>query len=654
MDLSTSKPIAVNLPERATIFELTMTAPTEGWLIGGVFAPDHRTLQSGLIMRYHDHAWRPIDDALPTAFLDSIAMVSPDEGWVAGYSQSKRQSYLLRYTGGHWRPVEVPFQPTDGRYFGGIRMLSADEGWILVNPEFGWKGQIESLLLHYRHGAWTPVTVPTPLVWDFAPVGPDDLWLVGNASVRRSDRRDSTLAHFQRGRWITTPAPDHALLATLHMWSASAGYAVGSQPQPPDWKRTSPPPAVVLQYDGTAWSPIQIGADPAAQQIEIFDDTDAWAFVRTPAPAFIQTPTSMPPPPPLSNEVVSAAQRTVGQLGSQWQAEHWPFTDIIHIGPMDRAAPGEYWAAAQYVVPPEIEGNFHNELLHFTTNEDVHEYPPRASLHVAVAPQGEVHPGALLPPAGRAPDQTGATVPRSTDVRTGKEEQTMPSTSEHADNPERTSTCAFCGQTSTESVRLVRSSQRPDVAICSDCVTTMERMVRHELGTRLSQPPAPSPSDAYPLIGVPRPFYHQLQRVIPIQQTHRQGAYELTVVSLEVYSESLLLVLWVQAVPQEPQEAVVQPLAWVTITLADDAGTEYSGGQVVSTTGTGAGYYHGRVEYQFSPTLNPAAHELRVRVPELRWEYYERDAAGQPVRRLWGEETEPPWSFTLPLPSLPQ
>ncbi len=49
------------------------------------------------------------------------------------------------------------------------------------------------------------------------------------------------------------------------------------------------------------------------------------------------------------------------------------------------------------------------------------------------------------------------------------------------------------------------------------------------------------------------------------------------------------------------------------------------------------------------PTLNPAAHELRVSVPELRWEYHEMDESGQPVRRLWGEE-EPPWAFVLQLP----
>lgn len=220
-----------------------------------------------------------------------------------------------------------------------------------------------------------------------------------------------------------------------------------------------------------------------------------------------------------------------------------------------------------------------------------------------------------------------------------------------AGNTERTLTCAFCGQANTEGVGMVPSAHRPDVAICTDCLKNMERRRRLEVGTRLSHPPVPSPSDTYPLIGMPAPFYHRLLQVIPIQRTHRHGAFELTVVSLEVYRESVLLVLWVQAIPQAPEGAVVQPLAWVTLTLADDVGTEYIGGQVVSDTNFGPGYYHGRVEYQFSPMLNPDAHELQVSVPELRWEYHEMGESGQPIRRVWGEE-ELPWAFALPLPPL--
>jgi hypothetical protein len=209
--------------------------------------------------------------------------------------------------------------------------------------------------------------------------------------------------------------------------------------------------------------------------------------------------------------------------------------------------------------------------------------------------------------------------------------------------------CAFCGRTHSDDVRIVRSSAHPEAAICNVCLTHLERAMRPEIGTRLSHPPAPSPSYTYPLAGMPVPYYHRLLRVIPLLRAHQHGAFELTVVALEVYSESCLLVLWVQAVPKEVDLAVVQPLAWVTLALADDQGTEYTSGHVVSTTNVGPGYYHGRVEYQFTPTLNPAARELQVSVPELRWEYREADTSDGPGRLLWGEEL-PPWSFTLELP----
>jgi hypothetical protein len=357
--------ITVNLPDRATIFELTLTSPSEGWLVGAVFNPDFRTTQSSLILRYRDDAWQPVDDPLPNAFLDGIAMVSPLEGWVTGYNRVTGESYLLHTDGGPWKPVALPFQPTNGSYYGGIRMLSPDEGWLVVNPASGWKGDYrESLLLHYQRGVWTPVTVPVPLVWDFAPVGPDDLWVVGNASTRSAYRKDSTLAHYQGGRWTTGPAPDHTLFHTLRMLSPTDGYAMGWQPRTDPWFRNSDPPAVVLRYDGKAFHPVDTGADPAAQALELFDDVDGWAFVKAENP---------PGSAWRANDVITKAQR---KIGPDWHVVDWPFTDIIHVSPVVRAVPGEYWAAAQYALLPEISDNFHWELLHFTGGR-WHEYPPR-------------------------------------------------------------------------------------------------------------------------------------------------------------------------------------------------------------------------------------------------------------------------------------
>jgi hypothetical protein len=291
--------------------------------------------------------------------------VSPLEGWVTGYNRVSGESYLLHTDGGPWKPVALPFRPTNGSYYGGIRMLSPDEGWLVVNPASGWKGDHrESLLLHYQRGVWTPITVPVPLLWGFAPIGPDDLWVVGNASTRSAYRKDSTLAHYQRGRWTTTPAPDHALLHTLRMLSPTEGYAFGWQSRSDPWFGHSEPPAVVLRYDGTIFQPFDPGADPAAQTLVLFDEADGWAFVQT---------ENQPDRSLHGNDVITRAER---KIGPNWHAVAWPFTDVTHVSSMVRAVSGEYWAAAHYVVPPPVLGSSHWELLHFTGRR-WHEYPPR-------------------------------------------------------------------------------------------------------------------------------------------------------------------------------------------------------------------------------------------------------------------------------------
>lgn len=341
----------VKLPARATIFEMALTSAREGWLVGAVFNTDDRTTQAGMIMRYANCSWQPVHDPLPNAFLDSISMVSPTEGWAVGFHQQSGkadQSYLLHLVNGHWQQVTVPYQPTNGAYYGEIRMLSAQEGWLVVSPDISDVGHVPTLLLHYHNGTWTQLVAPVPQMWDLAPIGPNDLWIVGNASTL--NRQDSTIAHYQAGRWTTTPAPGHALLGSLRMLSPNDGYAIGWQPQPANSPQSAPPPAVVLHYDGKAWKAIQSGANSAAQTVVLFDHVDGWAFLQTSSP-------TIP-----ANDVISSVQR---EVGGRWQRVAWPFTDVIQIGTIVAASADEYWAAAFYEVPPGGMDDFHWELLHY-------------------------------------------------------------------------------------------------------------------------------------------------------------------------------------------------------------------------------------------------------------------------------------------------
>jgi hypothetical protein len=350
----TPQRVTVALPDRATIFDLTMISPSEGWLVGAIFAADYQTPQAGLILHLRNCQWQPVSDPLPAAFLNSIAMVSPTEGWVTGYTHSGN-NYLLHLTDGHWHQVTPPYHATDDSYFGGIKMRSPEEGWLVVNSKSSFEPPIWSLLLHYQHGTWSQVTVPVPTIWDFAPVGPDELWLVGNTSTQV--RQDSTLAHYRAGQWTTTLAPGHVLLNTLRLLSPTDGYAVGWQPQSANAAPGPPPPAAVLQFDGAHWQPLQTGADVRAQTVVLFDHRDGWAFVQLQPPS----PTSADPPPP-PNTPIATAQH---EVGGHWQNVPWPFTDVIAIGTVVRAAPGEYWASALTQQAPGVAADFHWELLHF-------------------------------------------------------------------------------------------------------------------------------------------------------------------------------------------------------------------------------------------------------------------------------------------------
>ncbi len=221
-------------------------------------------------------------------------------------------------------------------------------------------------------------------------------------------------------------------------------------------------------------------------------------------------------------------------------------------------------------------------------------------------------------------------------------------------------TCTMCGcsfaQEPSRRAIIAKShgnmAKQDDLVLCDLCVAILERL-RRESSERSSTPPIQTPSYRYPLGGTP-PFVHRLLRVIPLAQTYRKGAFELTVVSLEVYEDSCLMPLWVQAVPKDVDIKFIQPQTHLTVQIRDDLGTVYVGESGPRTGGIGAGYYYQRAEYRFSPTLNPAAQALHVDVPELRWEYFEQDHRNPivPGKRLWGD-VDATWSFTVLLGTKP-
>lgn len=141
----------------------------------------------------------------------------------------------------------------------------------------------------------------------------------------------------------------------------------------------------------------------------------------------------------------------------------------------------------------------------------------------------------------------------------------------------------------------------------------------------------------------PLPMLRDLVAVVPIGRTERAGAATLTLLSLERYGDGFLVrgrLLW----DDEPEESgAFWLIDRVEVAAADDRGTAYHG----RSFGGGGGGASWRFDHAFSPAIAPAAVELRLTVPALRWH---RASTPWTARATPKERMDPgPWAFVVPL-----
>jgi hypothetical protein len=210
--------------------------------------------------------------------------------------------------------------------FQSVRMVNADEGWMLSLPIKDPQGRISYLLSHYRDGVWTLTTTPFRAIADIAPVGADDLWIAGTVDER--DQSHSVFGHYQSGKWTTLAAPADVQITALRALSSRDIWAEGSVTS----KVTGLAPAIV-HYDGASWSRVTLLGDRTDQVVDMMNATDAWAFGVT-------EHWSSP----------SHIDRAEHFTSGMWQSVAWPFDDIETISGLTRVADGSYWAIGKYMI----------------------------------------------------------------------------------------------------------------------------------------------------------------------------------------------------------------------------------------------------------------------------------------------------------------
>jgi hypothetical protein len=217
------------------LYAVQMVSAGEGWACG-VFG----------LLHYSGGQWTPVEVQTEVPVLmQSLAMLSPAEGWIIGKADDDGPDIALHYTGGQWTSQRLSARAA----VTGIQMLSATEGWAAGT--FG--------ILHYTGGTWQRVERPVarPL-HDIAMASPTEGWIGG--SSQNTAPTPALLLHFAGAKWdVVDTSTDQGSgqagpisslgsdLYAIQLVSPTEGWAVGALDtiahlQDGVWTRYSPPP----------------------------------------------------------------------------------------------------------------------------------------------------------------------------------------------------------------------------------------------------------------------------------------------------------------------------------------------------------------------------------------------------------------------------
>jgi anti-sigma factor RsiW len=210
--------------------------------------------------------------------LGAIQMSPPYEGWaVGGYDVNAAQAgayscLVVQYMNGQWIRLATPTNAelgVDDASLQSVAMISPDEGWAVgAAGDFSVGNKNFGLILHYSGGKWTKYSlIPKAELWSVQMLTPTDGWAAGGGGWNSSGTgvpgpTASILLHYNGSHWTPVPVPNVTGITSLDMVSANDGWATGTN--------------TILHYNGTQWS---IFAElQGVSGVSMDSATDGWAF----------------------------------------------------------------------------------------------------------------------------------------------------------------------------------------------------------------------------------------------------------------------------------------------------------------------------------------------------------------------------------------
>jgi hypothetical protein len=150
----------------------------------------------------------------------------------------------------------------------------------------------------------------------------------------------------------------------------------------------------------------------------------------------------------------------------------------------------------------------------------------------------------------------------------------------------------------------------------------------------------PTPDTGGPYV---EPALEDLVGVIPVAQTQRCAGVDVTILSVELYTDGFLVNVRLLFDPNagSPLSPQARPL-FPAFEAEDDRGTRFTGRPSFGSSGVGR---QARYLYRFTPQLDRSARELRLRCTELRWR--------EPGRARSEAATVGPCAFSISLGDRP-
>jgi Putative zinc-finger len=262
------------VPAGSTISSISMLTANDGWAAGYIpptgGSPGQNTGASSIrsfFVHFHNGVWTLAPDSFPVgSIVDSLVMISPNEGWAVGYTDGTNGGTAFKprvwhFTGGHWQLTTIPVLPEDGSIsVDAIYAPTPDFVWISASPHYDVKNATvtqQQVFLAYHAGTWTKITAPAGSTGSL--VSPDEGWAEQQAGGLKSSASTAHFLHYQHGTW-TDVMQVSGQAESVKMLSAQDGWAMV--------QRTGT--SVYYHFTGNTWQPVTLPSLQNLQEEDFF------------------------------------------------------------------------------------------------------------------------------------------------------------------------------------------------------------------------------------------------------------------------------------------------------------------------------------------------------------------------------------------------